>query len=98
MLQLFSSIPEGQSKANRTAADPHTSFRDLQGQDVVLFANTIYESNFARVAADPTDAEALAWFTSDERDQLSFLHCCEIFNIDPDAVRASLHTLNRNKS
>lgn len=95
MLQLFSSAPEITRQAKTPAADPHTSFRDLQGQDVVLFANTIYESNFARVMSDPRDTEAMAWFASDEREQLSFLHCCEIFNIDPDAIRASLPTTKR---
>ncbi len=95
MLQLFSSEIEATRPTRTTSADPHTSFRDLQGQDVVLFANTIYESNFARVMSDPTDTEALAWLMSEERSQLSFLHCCEIFNIDADAVRASIPSLRR---
>ncbi|MDT8992841.1 hypothetical protein RQP54_18350 [Curvibacter sp. APW13] len=90
MLQLFNTAPENDHKVKPTPSDPHTSFRDLQGQDVVLFANTIYESNLARLMSDPSDAEAVAWLMSDERSQLSFLHCCEIFNIDPDAVRASI--------
>lgn len=95
MLQLFNAVPEAPRHTKATSVDPHTSFRDLQGQDVVLFANTIYESNLARVMSDPTDAEAIAWLMSDERGQLSFLHCCEIFNIDPDAVRASVPTIKR---
>lgn len=96
MLQLFSAVPENTHQTKQSSEDPHTSFRDLQGQDVVLFANTIYESNLARIISDPADAEALSWLMSDERGQLSFLHCCEIFNIDPDAVRASI-PFNRRK-
>lgn len=97
MLQLFTVAPANPKSTDTSLSDPRTSFREMQAQDVVLWANTIYEANFARVLADPNDTEAVAWFRSDSRGNLTFLHCCEIFNIDPDTIRASIPN-NRGKN
>lgn len=97
MLQLFEKEHLGNRRPTERAQDPQTSFRQMEAQDVVLYAKAIYESHFNRITTDPTDNEANAWFFSEERGQFSFLWCCSIYSIDADNVRSAIKSLQRKK-
>lgn len=89
MLQLFEAgIPT--PKTEYLPVDPHTTCREVQAQDTVLFARTIYENYTRRISTDPSDEEAHEWFFSASTDTLSFLWCCSLYNLSADDIRSAI--------
>lgn len=75
--------------------DPRTSFRQVQAQDAIIWTATLYRTYAQRIADDPADDEARAWFASDGASAGTFEFWCRTFGQDPQTIREHIDQLTR---
>lgn len=95
---MISLLPEPPRRERVTKeVDPRTSMREVQGQDVLIWARSIYETFRRRLKEDPKDQVAIEWFTSPNDAGLAFLNICSIYGMNANEILEELNIKKVNK-
>ncbi len=96
---MISLLPEPSRPEPAAAkqADPRTSMREVQAQDVLIWSRSVYTSFRSRIKEDPEDTQAIDWFTSSQDSGLAFLNICAIFGMNASEILEELNIRRKHE-